>query len=379
MKPLFTSIPATLIFSLCVGAFSPPPCLAAEDQAARPWDRMSFTEKIIRLDEEARDLMSLDQLLYLKRFKKLSSEAGRNIDDCLQFLSEPGHISIEKDFAVLSMNELELADYIRFSRGLIDLARRGLISKYQVSLAVSPPDDCTHLLLINYQDKNVREILKAIKALPDTDGDYKRYIDDVLSGKALEKKIDFKRDCCIDSTEWTHLPKQPWTGFENLASYSEKIIAIDKVETRIVTDTTLIGFKPFDDLSNEGGKNIDECLKFLAAGGQIRQQRQIAILSMHELGLKDYVHFMQEIIGLYHRGLVTSAELDLAFFPGPNFSRVLTENYRDKDVQDIFRAVRARAGITEDEQQALDRYLSGKDMDALVASVPKTKFLTPPE
>jgi len=378
MKRVFASITTALVFALCLGSFSPRPCLAAEDQAAR-FETMTYAEKIVYLDEGTRNLLTVTLIGGVDPFRKLSNEASQNIENSLAFLSDPGRSWRQKQIAILSMQELGLQDYLRFLRGVIDLSGRDLTSKYLLQFAWSPPEDYSHLFIINYQDKGVRDILTEIRARPETDDSSRKLIDDILSGKALEGMIEFKRDCCGGSTKWTHLPKRPWTGFENSSTYSEKIIAIDKAVIRVVADNTLLGFKPFDDLSDEGVKNIDECLKFLAAGGQIRQQRPIAILSMHELGGKDYVHFIQELIALSRRGLVTEAELDLALSPGLNFSDVLFVNFHDKSVQDLFRVYYARPGAPPGDQKALDEFLSGKNIDALIASAPKTKLLTPPE
>jgi hypothetical protein len=378
MKCYFTlpSIAIALVFSL--GFCDIAPCRAAEDQAAR-FETMTYAEKIVYLDEGTRSLLIVTLIIGVEPFRKLSADGRQHMEDCLKFLSDPEHSQRQKQIAILSMYQLDLQGYLKFLRGIIALADRHLIPGDLLYLTAFPPEDYSNLFVISYQDKDVQDLLREIRAHPETANRRNIFIDDILSGHLLEEMIESRRDCCGESERWLRLPKAELADFKSLGSYSEKIIAVDKAETRIVADNTLLGFKPFDDLSDEGPTNIDECLKFLAAGGQIRQQRQIAILSMHELGLKDYVHFMQEIMSLNNRGLVTEAEMELALFSGPNFSDVLFVNYRNKDVQELFRAIRARPGLSADLQKLLDKFLSGKDMDALIASVPKTKFLTPPE
>ncbi|MGD0634457.1 MAG: hypothetical protein ABSA13_09305 [Beijerinckiaceae bacterium] len=372
----FARLPAAILVAASLSPFWPVSSFAA---APNGWEKMTFTEKMSVLHDELRGLMDLEAIPSAHSYKILSAEARQNIDDCLRYLADPGHDGEDKDFAIVTMDNLDLADYVRFVRGAISLAQRGLIAAHQLQLIASPPYDCNDTLLINYQDKTVRELLESIKSLPDTSAEYKTHIDDMLSGKALDDAIQYKRECCDEDVRWLALPSENPQTAGYPATYAGKIAAIDAAENRVVADYTLLGFKPFDDLSNEGVKNLDDCLEFLAKGGQIRQQRQIAILSMHELALTDYIRFMRELIALNRRGLVTQMELYLAIDPGINFTDVFYKHFENKDIEPLFRTVFEHPDAPEDMKARIDEIFANKELQEKAASTQKRKLLMPPD
>lgn len=372
----FARLLAAILVAAGLSLFGPVSSLAA---APNGWEKMTFAEKISVLHDELRGLMDLEAIPSAHSYKILSAEARPNIDDCLRYLADPSHDGEDKDFAIVTMDNLDLADFVRFARGAISLVQGGLIEARQLQLIASPPYDCDKTLLINYQDKTVRELLESIKSLPGTNADYKTHIDDMLSGKALDDAIQYNRECCDEHVRWLALPSENSQAAGYPATYADKIAAIDAAEHRVVADYTLLGFKPFDDLSNEGVKNLDDCLEFLAKGGQIRQQRQIAILSMHELAIADYIRFMRDLIALNRRGLVTQAELDLAIDPGVNFTDVFSQHFGDKDVEPLFRAVFERPDAPPGMKARLDEFFASTEAQEKAAATQKHKLLMPPD
>jgi hypothetical protein len=153
------------------------------------------------------------------------------------------------------------------------------------------------------------------------------------------------------------------TPVENVSSsYAERIALIDAGKPLIVR-RVLLGVKLFKVLAKEGSRNIDPCVQFLASSGHTQQQRAIAIMSMHELNVHDYVIFLRKLLMLYNEKLVSREELDLAVVPGNDFSTVLMENFRLEEVQAVLKGIAAQPDILPATRLAIERILSGNALD----------------
>jgi hypothetical protein len=147
--------------------------------------------------------------------------------------------------------------------------------------------------------------------------------------------------------------------------YAEKIAAIDRSAGYLFQDAFLLGDELFNELATEGAKNTDACIHYLAAGGQSDQQRAIAILSMHRLGLPDYIGFLRHVGDLFDRGLISQDELSLAAIPTNELSTLLMENHEHKEVRDVLEAIAARTNIRHRTRVAIESILSGEAWESL--------------
>jgi hypothetical protein len=143
-------------------------------------------------------------------------------------------------------------------------------------------------------------------------------------------------------------------------TYAERVISIDKgVGDHLLSLEGLLGYPPFVDLASEGGKNIDGCLQFLAGEGHSSHQRDIAILSMHELGVEGYVAFLRGMMSLFDRRLVSRDEISLAVGPTYEFTTVLIENFGQESVRRVLEDIAAR-DVLPSTKSLIKAILSGE-------------------
>lgn len=149
----------------------------------------------------------------------------------------------------------------------------------------------------------------------------------------------------------------------NQMSYAQRIVAVDRSEGRLWARASLLLDPSFVELAGEGAKNIDACLEFLASPQYSEQQRFIAILSMHKLNLQDYVGFLQRMVDLLDKRLVSSEELGFAVFPSSDFSTLLIEHYADSNVRRVLNQIVARTDFPTRLKSGVHDILSGKALE----------------
>jgi hypothetical protein len=148
---------------------------------------------------------------------------------------------------------------------------------------------------------------------------------------------------------------------ENATTYAARIVAINTgVADQLFAMDGLIGYEPFMKLSSEGAKNIDDCIEFLRTRGHSDLQRDIAVLSMHRLGLEDYVSFLRRVAQLFDLHLVSADELQLAIVPLHSFSTLLIENYDREEVRSVLREIVDRPEIPPSTKSIIAAILSGQ-------------------
>src|SRR5262249_29820296 len=140
---------------------------------------------------------------------------------------------------------------------------------------------------------------------------------------------------------------------------AERVIFIDKDVGDLVSKDGLLNYRPFVDLASEGDKNIDACLQFLAGEGHSSQQRMVAILTMHELGVQGYVDFLQGMMSLFDRHLVSRDEIGIAVAPTYAFSTVLIENFGQESVRRVLEDIAAR-DVKPSTKSVIKTILSGE-------------------
>ena len=149
----------------------------------------------------------------------------------------------------------------------------------------------------------------------------------------------------------------------NEMSYAQRIVAIDSSIGYLYARVSLLGEPSFGELAEEGNRNVDACLKFLASPQYSEQQRLIAILSMHKLNLQDYVDFLQRMVDLLDRRLISPEELGFAVFPSSNFSNLLIEHYANSNVRRVLSQIVARTDFPPRLKPGVLHILSGEALE----------------
>ncbi len=114
----------------------------------------------------------------------------------------------------------------------------------------------------------------------------------------------------------------------------------------------------FDELAAAGAKNIDFCIRFLAESKDTGRQREIAITSMYNLDVDDYVVFVRKLAKLYHTGLLNQAELSRGI--RYRYSDVAIEYYNNPKIQALFKEMAAQQDIPPDIRAEIRYIRSGE-------------------
>jgi hypothetical protein len=154
------------------------------------------------------------------------------------------------------------------------------------------------------------------------------------------------------------------TTSDAYASFHARVLAIDKAMGNdffgtILGYDALRAYQPFNDLSSHASDQIDACIDFISNAHPTHQQIEIAILSMHQLKVRDYVRFAWKTVDLYDRRLLTYWEFVSAIFPEQSWSAVATENYNDPEIRTLLETIAARPDIQANEKSWIADILSG--------------------
>jgi hypothetical protein len=183
---------------LLVLGFSMLACNLAYPEASNepPERAMSYTENVIAIDKSVGELFAVQALVEEKSFAALAANGPRNIDECIRFL-EADHSYQQKMIAICSMHKLTLSEYIRFLRGVMRILDCHRISPELMGLAISPGYRFSTLLIENYKQVEVQEVLTEIAASKDVSTETKAAIASIKSGRALHD-LECYRAACLN-------------------------------------------------------------------------------------------------------------------------------------------------------------------------------------
>jgi hypothetical protein len=114
----------------------------------------------------------------------------------------------------------------------------------------------------------------------------------------------------------------------------------------------------FKELAVAGAKNIDLCIRFLAESKDTGRQRGIAIYSMYQLDVDDYVVFVRKLANLYHTGLLHPAELSRGIYY--RYSDLVIEQYQNPKIAALFKEMAAQEDLPPDVKDDIRYIRSGE-------------------
>lgn len=114
----------------------------------------------------------------------------------------------------------------------------------------------------------------------------------------------------------------------------------------------------FDELAAAGAENIDFCIRYLAESKETGRQKLIALYSMYQLDVDDYVVFVRKLTKLYHSGLLGPRELSGAIYY--RYSLVAVEKYNNPKIQALFKEMAAQEDIPPDIKEKIRYIRSGE-------------------
>lgn len=155
-----------------------------------------FARQVVAIDKQAGEIIAIKGLLVYEPFVTLANEGSKNIDQCIQFLSEQGHTPQQRDIAILSMHKLAFQEYAVFLRKLAEAFDQGLVSRVELGSAVAPTWAFSTALIENYTDDGVRSVLSEIAARKDIRPATRSFIEGILSGQAAVDLRWYRLNCC---------------------------------------------------------------------------------------------------------------------------------------------------------------------------------------
>ncbi len=191
MKKLFIKI---LVIIFCLGGVTLMQPIA---HAENTGNKMSFKLRIQRIQKEVVDLVDPFALIDSELFVEIWKNPRAYQQDVIKLIVDKKITEVQKEIAVLSMNNLPLNDFLKYCEIIIGLRKANKINNDVFLIAIFPGYDWNTKLQENYKEPKVRQLLLKIKGselLPDksTKTFDNKYIDEILSGKTLKHIEDLR-------------------------------------------------------------------------------------------------------------------------------------------------------------------------------------------
>ena len=120
----------------------------------------------------------------------LTSNYRIHIDDCIIYLSQSGHSTVERHVALMLMSRLSVADQIVFVRKTLDLYDRGAISDGELAVTVTPyVNIAPSVLFDNYPEPAVQSLYDDILKRPGIAERHRKFIEWSRNGGDLRFKV----------------------------------------------------------------------------------------------------------------------------------------------------------------------------------------------
>lgn len=161
--------------------------LSSMNYSRRPQTRtctMSYSEKVLQIDQSVGDLFSLQSITAYPPFVALRKDADANMYDCEEFLMR-NHTDQQKDIAICSMNGLSFPKYIKFLRDVIALYHDGRISQDVMFIAIGPGISISTRVVDNYSNQDLRALLLPLVTDNELRPLYREAIFDIMNGNAF--------------------------------------------------------------------------------------------------------------------------------------------------------------------------------------------------
>lgn len=112
-------------------------------------------------------ILGTKMLPYMAQFLRLSKASNEHVDDCVNYLAEPGHTRQQRQVATLSMKSLTLKNFIKYANGLYNLRIEGKLTTSELVDSIILPPRVSSDAYKYSLDGEVRELLYKISELND--------------------------------------------------------------------------------------------------------------------------------------------------------------------------------------------------------------------
>lgn len=148
--------------------------------------KVDFKNLIDSINVKVVDLTAPSDLFSIDEFIVLYENPSRYKDDALLLISDIVNNTQKKQIAVFALQNLLDSEYIDLCSSVVDLYVKNIVKEELLQTTVFYSLNSKYIIFKNYKNAVVIGLLNKIKAHSQSD-DLKRRVDDILSGKALDK------------------------------------------------------------------------------------------------------------------------------------------------------------------------------------------------
>jgi len=147
-------------------------------------ERLNYDSTILATMKEVVDLTSSSSVFGVKGFIAIYENPLLYQNDAIIFLSKEKNTEEEKTIAVFTMQKSDLEDYMIFFKKAVGLFNEGKITERVLSEVISSSVNKRYIIIKNYRDKSISEVLNELKGNEKVSPELKGRIENILSGKS---------------------------------------------------------------------------------------------------------------------------------------------------------------------------------------------------
>lgn len=155
---------------------------------------MIFSHKILAIEKKVVDLTSPSDLFMFQDFIKIYEKPNLYKESALDFISQRETTEQQKTITLYSMHNLDIQNYLDIIRTLYNLFLKDEIKVNLLEMAITYPFSQNHLIISNFDNSDVRQLLNQIRNTEEVSNKFKLSIDNILSGKTWKKIKKFKKN-----------------------------------------------------------------------------------------------------------------------------------------------------------------------------------------
>ena len=155
---------------------------------------IKFPVYVTEIAQEVGDLTASPDIWISEKFHYLFKNINLYIKDSLEVLSSDKFTDLEKHVVILAVQGLDLDNRILFAEKLTDLLEKGKTSPRIFRKTLFIEYGWNTLFQEQFQQKKVQNLLRRIRNSKSVETELKRYINRILSGKALQNIEDMRAD-----------------------------------------------------------------------------------------------------------------------------------------------------------------------------------------
>jgi hypothetical protein len=148
------------------------------------YPKLNFDSSVKELAAKDSNMESNNFFLNDTLFLKLFEHSKIYKNEAIEFLKEKGHNNQQLAICILSMQNLEISDYIDFAEAFTSLYEKGNIPEWLLFNLLCPNFFKNDVIVKNYRSPNVIQLLGRIKKNNTTSKELKQNVTEILSGQA---------------------------------------------------------------------------------------------------------------------------------------------------------------------------------------------------